>query len=207
MILAPAEAFQCLRSSVLLPGLWALCAENQRIHHRVHRGHRTSMMSATFTLRNYEPHDFAAIHRLDQACFPSGISYSKTTLKYFLSLRSADCIVAIENDRIAAFILTEENPPLAHIITLDVAEAIRRRGVGTLLLQESERNLILRGVRHVLLETAIENSAAVAFWQRHGYRIEAVLKRYYLGRLDAYEMRKILPKTNQTSATPSGGSH
>jgi [ribosomal protein S18]-alanine N-acetyltransferase len=152
-----------------------------------------AQMPVTLTLRDYEPHDFAAVHRLDQACFPVGISYSKTTLKYFLSLPSADCVVAAEENRIVGFILTEENPPLAHVITLDVADAFRRRGVGTLLLAESEKNLTLRGVRHVLLETAIENAAAVAFWQCHGYRIEAVLKRYYLGRLDAYEMRKILP--------------
>jgi ribosomal-protein-alanine N-acetyltransferase len=145
------------------------------------------------TLRDYQPHDFAAVFRLDQSCFPAGIAYSKNTLKYFLSLASADCVVATEGDRIIGFILTEENPPLAHVITLDVAEAQRRTGIGTLLLAEIERNLSLRGVRTVLLETATENEAAVAFWQRHGYRIEAVLKRYYLGRLDAYEMRKILP--------------
>jgi [ribosomal protein S18]-alanine N-acetyltransferase len=144
-------------------------------------------------LRDYDPHDFAAVHRLDQACFPAGIAYSKTTLKYFLSLPSADCVVAAEENRIVGFILTEENPPLAHVITLDVAEAFRRHGTGSLLLAEIERDLSLRGVRTVLLETAIENEAAVAFWQRHGYRIEAVLKRYYLGRLDGYEMRKILP--------------
>ena len=54
-------------------------------------------------------------------------------------------------------------------------------------------------MRHVLLETATDNEAAVAFWQRHGYRIEAVLKRYYLTRLDAYEMRKILPGTGKTA--------
>jgi len=145
------------------------------------------------TLRDYQPHDFAAVFRLDQSCFPAGIAYSKTTLKYFLSLAAADCVVAAEGDRVVGFILAEENPPLAHVITLDVAEAHRRTGIGTLLLAEIERNLSLRGVHTVLLETAMENEAAVAFWQRHGYRIEAVLKRYYLGRLDAYEMRKILP--------------
>lgn len=147
------------------------------------------------TLRPYEPHDFAALYRLDQACFPAGISYSKTTLRYFLTIPSADCIVAADGKQIAGFILTEENPPLAHVITLDVAETHRRHGVGSALLEESEKNLTLRGVRSILLETAIGNEAAVAFWKRHGYRIEAVLKRYYLGRLDAYEMRKILPKT------------
>ena len=113
-------------------------------------------------------------------------------LRYFLTLPSADCIVAADDKRIAGFILSEENPPLAHIITLDVAESQRRRGLGSQLLAECERNLALRGVRTILLETAIENEPGIAFWQRHGYRIEAVLKRYYLGRLDAYEMRKLL---------------
>jgi len=149
------------------------------------------------TLRPYEPHDFAALHRLDQACFPAGISYSKTTLRYFLTISSADCIVAADGKQIAGFILTEENPPLAHVITLDVAETHRRYGVGSALLAESEKNLTLRGVRSILLETAIENEAGVAFWKRHGYRIEAILKRYYPGKLDAYEMRKILPNTSQ----------
>jgi len=151
------------------------------------------------TLRSYEPHDFAALHRLDQSCFPAGISYSKNTFHYFLTVASADCIVAADGARIAGFILTEENPPLAHIITLDVAEAHRRHGVGSALLAESEKNLALRGVKSILLETAIDNEGAVAFWKRHGYRIEAVLKCYYLGRLDAYEMRKILSGTGKSA--------
>src|SRR6266852_8954435 len=143
-------------------------------------------------LRSYDPRDFSALYRLDQSCFPAGISYSKTTLRYFLSLRTADCLVAMQDVHIAGFILTEENPPLAHVITLDVAEKFRRQGIASVLLAESERNLALRGVRHVLLETATNNDAAVAFWQHHGYRIEATLKRYSLGRLDASQMRKIL---------------
>lgn len=153
---------------------------------------RAYNLGMTVSLRSYDPHDFAALHRLDQACFPVGISYSKITLHYFLTISSADCIVAADDKRIAGFILTEENPPLAHVITLDVAEAYRGQGVGSALLVESERNLGLRGVRSILLETAVENEAAVAFWKKHGYRIEAVLKRYYLGRLDAYEMGKRL---------------
>jgi ribosomal-protein-alanine N-acetyltransferase len=156
------------------------------------------------TLRSYEPHDFAALHRLDQACFPPGISYSKTTLRYFLTLASADCVVAVDGTKIAGFILSEENPPLAHIITLDVAEKERRHGVGTALLEALESNLAARGVRAILLETAIDNEAAVAFWKRHGYRIEATLKRYYLGRIDAYEMRKILPGATGRAAKHSG---
>lgn len=145
------------------------------------------------TLRSYEPHDFATLHKLDQSCFPAGISYSKTTLRYFLTLSSADCLIAELDGRIVGFILSEENPPLAHIITLDVDTKQRRNGLGTTLLETQETNLAARGVRSILLETAIDNEPAVAFWKSRGYRIEATLKRYYLGRIDAYEMRKILP--------------
>jgi ribosomal-protein-alanine N-acetyltransferase len=156
------------------------------------------------TLRSYEPRDFAALYRLDQSCFPAGISYSKTTLRYFLTIPSADCVVALEDGKIAGFVVSEENPPLAHIITLDVEERHRRRGVATALLQKIESNLAARGVRSILLETAITNEAAVAFWQRHGYRIEATLKRYYLGRVDAYEMRKVLPAPVRKSGIQPG---
>jgi len=145
---------------------------------------------AGVAIRQYEARDFGAIFKLDQACFPPGISYSKFSLQYFLSLPAADCMVAEENKRIVGFILAEAHPPLAHIITLDVAESHRRRGLGTSLLGEMEKHFRFHGVHSVLLETSVDNESGIAFWQKHGYRTEAVLKRYYLGRVDAYEMRK-----------------
>jgi [ribosomal protein S18]-alanine N-acetyltransferase len=144
------------------------------------------------TVRQYEPHDFAALYKLDQECFPPGIAYSKTMLRYFLSQEGAECSVAIDGAKIVGFLLSEENPPLAHIVTLDVAESHRRKGVGSELLRESEAHLAFRAVKTVLLETATSNEAGIAFWERHGYRKEAVLKNYYPGRLDAFEMRKKL---------------
>ena len=150
-------------------------------------------------IRQYEARDFGALYRLDQVCFPPGISYSKFSLQYFLNLPAADCLVAEGGKKLAGFILAEANPPLAHIITLDVAEEHRRKGVGTSLLAEMEKHFQYHGVHSVLLETAVDNERAIAFWLHHGYRTEAVLKRYYLGRVDAYEMRKRLASTNQGS--------
>lgn len=144
------------------------------------------------SIRQYEARDFSALFKLDQACFPPGIAYSKFSLQYFLGLPTADCLVAESNSRIVGFILAEANPPLAHIITLDVAASHRRTGLGSQLLAEIEKHFRFHGVRSVLLETAVNNETGIAFWQHHGYRTEAVLKRYYLGRTDAYEMRKKL---------------
>jgi ribosomal-protein-alanine N-acetyltransferase len=143
-------------------------------------------------IRQYEARDFAALWKLDQACFPPGIAYSKTMLRYFIAQQGAECLLAEDGSKIVGFLLSEENPPLAHIVTLDVAESHRRHGVGTELLRESETHLAFRGVRTVLLETATTNVAGIAFWERHGYRKEAVLKNYYPGKLDAFEMRKRL---------------
>jgi len=151
-----------------------------------------TICGVSVTIRQYEAHDFAALWKLDQACFPPGIAYSKTMLRYFLSQEAAECLVAHDGGTIAGFLLSEENPPLAHIVTLDVAQSHRRHGVGTELLRESEAHLAYRGVRTVLLETATTNEAGIAFWDRHGYRKEAVLKNYYPGKLDAFEMRKKL---------------
>ena len=152
------------------------------------------------TIRQYDPHDFTAIFKLDQSCFPPGIAYSKTMLKYYLAQPGAECLIAGDGARIAGFLISEENPPLGHIVTLDVAESHRRQGFGSLLLAESEAHLMFRGVRTVLLETATTNEAGIAFWERHGYRREAVLKNYYPGRLDAFEMRKLLSAAPRSKA-------
>jgi ribosomal-protein-alanine N-acetyltransferase len=152
----------------------------------------------TMVLRAYESRDFAALYRIDQACYPRGIAYSKITLRWFLGLAGAECLVAEIAGKICGFILAERHPPLAHIITIDVIEAERRNGVGSALLNAIETHLAQHSVRIVVLETATNNEPAVAFWKKHGYRVEGVLKRYYLGRLDAYEMKKVLPTPKET---------
>jgi len=147
-------------------------------------------------LRPYEPGDFEELYALDHRCFPPGIAYSKRMLAYFLGMPQARCIVALEGGRIGGFIITEEDAPVGHILTLDVEETHRRLGIGTRLLAHSEAQLAARGVTEIVLETSVENAAGVAFWQRHGYRTEGILKGYYLGRVDAHEMRKTLPKAS-----------
>jgi ribosomal-protein-alanine N-acetyltransferase len=152
------------------------------------------------TIRQYDPHDFAAIFKLDQSCFPPGIAYSKTMLRYYLAQPGAECLIATDAAKIVGFLISEENPPLGHIVTLDVTESHRRQGVGSMLLAESEAHMVFRGVRTVLLETATMNDAGIAFWERHGYRREAVLKNYYPGRLHAFEMRKLLSAAPRSKA-------
>jgi ribosomal-protein-alanine N-acetyltransferase len=148
------------------------------------------------SLSVYGASDFETLYAIDQACYPRGISYSRSTLREFLTLPGADCLVARTGagpqPPVAGFIIGQSEGEEAHIITIDVLEQHRRAGVGTALLQALEARLAKRGTRRIELETATANAAGVAFWERHGYRKSGVLRGYYLGRFDAWQMRKAL---------------
>jgi ribosomal-protein-alanine N-acetyltransferase len=173
-----------------------------------------------FNLRAYETADFEAISALDRECFPPGIAYTRRMLQRYLAHPGADCLAAYAADEsstpassavlpgaaLAGFIVAEQKGSEAHIITLDVAEAYRRAGTGTALLVEMERRLAGRGVNRITLETAVNNEAGVAFWQRHGYSTVGVFKRYYLERLDAYYMVKALPSNARNARGHAGSS-
>jgi ribosomal protein S18 acetylase RimI-like enzyme len=148
-------------------------------------------------LQPYAPADFESLHAIDQACYPRGIAYSRSTLREFLSLPGAECLVAragqAPHATMTGFIIGESGGTEGRIITIDVLEEYRRGGVGTALLRAMEQRLAARGARRIELETATSNAAGVAFWEHHGYRKTGVLHGYYLGRLDAWKMRKTLP--------------
>lgn len=113
-------------------------------------------------------------------------------LRYFLALPTATCLLAVDGEQIGGFILSEIVGLEGHIVTLDVAEAFRRRGLGSLLLDALENSVARQGARAMILETAVNNDAAIALWKRHGYRNVGIIKRYYLGKTDALRMRKSL---------------
>ena len=143
-------------------------------------------------LRPYTSADFDTLLAIDQACYAAGIAYSKRILRWFLDQPGAYCVVAEENGKVSGFVLVEHEKTHAHLITIDVLEDARRRGIGTMLLDTIEHTLAARGARTIELETATDNEPAIAFWRKHGYRTMRVLKRYYLNRVDAYSMYKPL---------------
>src|SRR5690242_12842066 len=147
-----------------------------------------------FTLRDYSPSDVETLYAIDQACYPRGIAYSRRMLRWYLSRRGALCIVTQgtpENKAtMPGFILAEAHGAEGYIVTIDVLKAYRRSGIGTALLQEAERRLASMGAQYIELQTATNNEAGVAFWRRHGYRDVGIAQGYYLGRIDAYLMKK-----------------
>jgi ribosomal protein S18 acetylase RimI-like enzyme len=154
-------------------------------------------------LRDSYRSDFESMWELDQDCFPRGISYSKSELRAFLSQKTAETIVAEREGRLVAFVLgSRRNRTNGHVITLDVAAAARRQGVGRQLMVELERRFRAAGVKQVQLESAVTNMVAIAFYQRLGYRMVAHLANYYGPGLHAWKMEKALDGTANPQQEP-----
>jgi ribosomal-protein-alanine N-acetyltransferase len=168
----------------------------------------------SFTIRDFQPADFDTLWRIDQACFPPGISYSRTELKAYMRRRGSFTLVAAANPdsgsslgkdkkpsppidstntAVAGFIVAEAaNRGSGHIITIDVVPQARHLGVGSLLLRAAEDRLRAARCRAVELETAVDNVSALSFYKRHGYSVIRTYPRYYSNGVDALILTKEL---------------
>ncbi len=77
----------------------------------------------------------------------------------------------------------------AHVMTLAVREAMRRRGVAMRIMLELIRGAESMGVRFLTLEVRKSNHAAIALYKKLGFQVMGERKNYYL---DNYENALIM---------------
>jgi ribosomal-protein-alanine N-acetyltransferase len=169
-----------------------------------------------FTIRDFQPADFDTLWRIDQLCFPLGISYSRAELKLYIRRRGSFTLLAVDaaplttdvpdsgkgkktflsnplkDVAIAGFIVAEAGRNAGHIITIDVTAPARRAGVGSLLLRAAEDRLRAAHCRSVARETAVDNISALSFYKRHAYSLIDTFPRYYSNGVDALVLKKNL---------------
>ena len=156
----------------------------------------------TFIIREFMPTDFETLWRIDQDCFPPGISYSQQELKTYMRRRGSFTLVAVEGKEGEAggFIVAEaDGRGIGHVITIDVTDRSRRSGVGSLLLRAAEERLRLAHCSTVELETAVDNLSALSFYKRHDYSVTRTFPRYYSNGVDALVLEKDLQQDLQKS--------
>ena len=146
-------------------------------------------------LRDVRPSDFEPLYRLDQVCFEEGIAYSREELSRFLSVPSAEGVVAEEAGEIAGFAIGYlTRGRIAHVVTLDVHPRLRRRGLGSALLENLLGRLSKAGAREARLEVSAVNPGAIAFYGKLGFLRGRVIRDYYGAGRHAYEMKKSLAR-------------
>jgi ribosomal-protein-alanine N-acetyltransferase len=79
-----------------------------------------------------------------------------------------------------------------HVITIDVHPEARRHGLGSLLIEATCERLRILTAFLIVLEVAVNNHGALAFYDRHGFKRVRVLEHYYSRNVDAIFMTKRL---------------
>ena len=67
----------------------------------------------------------------------------------------------------------------SHILNLAVHELFRRRGVATILMNDTLKALKRRGCVFMYLEVRASNTGAQIFYERFGFKVESIRKKYY----------------------------
>lgn len=131
--------------------------------------------------------DAERMWEIDQACFEPGISYTIEIFYYHLLINRDPSFVAVDDGRIIGFILTSQTARAnGLLVTIDIMEGWRRRGLGAKLLEFAERAQKRRGCRVIKLQVGVENSGAIGFYEKMGYVKKKLLRNYYGTALDAF---------------------
>ncbi len=118
----------------------------------------------------------AALHR---ECFGSR-GWSLAQISGSLGLSTTVGFIAEADRQAAGFILCQMTPDEeAEVLTICVMPALRRKGIGALLLNAAFAAAKERKAARLFLEVAADNEAALALYEKAGFRVIGRRRGYY----------------------------
>ena len=148
-------------------------------------------------VREYREGDLEEIHEIEVKSYPTPWSRP-----FFLVMQKANphlFLVASHEDEVIGYIVGEvearntcqETRLLGHIMNVAVKKPYRRRGLGTLLMDEIEARFIKEKAKMAYLEVRESNKEAQELYSKRGYMFINKVERYYPDE-DALIMTKVL---------------
>jgi ribosomal-protein-alanine N-acetyltransferase len=131
--------------------------------------------------------DIREVLRIEHESF----EFSWTEQDFLACLRQRHCIgmVAEHDNRIVGFMIYELSKTRLHILNFAVAQAFRRSGVGTQMVEKLVNKLSQQGRQEIVLEVRETNLRAQRFYAAMGFRANRVLRQHYVDSAeDAYLM-------------------
>ncbi|XP_065919271.1 N-alpha-acetyltransferase 30-like [Dysidea avara] len=120
--------------------------------------------------------------------------YSVYTYRYFIHNWPKLCLMAkCDNQYVGAIVckldIHRYNSRRGYIAMLAVDKNYRKRRIGSTLVKEIIRQMIIEGCDEVVLEAEVTNSAALSLYENLGFVRDKYLHRYYLSGVDAYRLK------------------
>jgi ribosomal protein S18 acetylase RimI-like enzyme len=125
-------------------------------------------------------------------------AFSKREIGYLLKDYNSISLAAKVNGVVVAFAIgrmeQEEGTLYGHIFTLETLSLFRRKGIAKKLLKELEAMFGERGARESRLEVRENNVAAIALYQKFGYKQTGRLEGYYENATGLIFKKELVPK-------------
>lgn len=133
-----------------------------------------------------------ALARIHEAAFTHGRPWSAVEFGQLLDQPTVRLLGAAEG-----FALVQIVPPEAELLTIAVAPAAQRQGLGRALLSRAMEAAAAEGATRLFLEVDIRNAAAIALYEAAGFARTGLRRAYYrhpdATRSDALLMEIALP--------------
>ena len=125
--------------------------------------------------------------------------YSVFTYRYFVNKWPYLTYLAMDKEnknKCVGLIVAQlkEKSNSGYIAMLVVDKSQRRKGLGTKLVSLSINKMIKLGANYVMLETEIDNHAALKLYEKLGFIKDYKYRNYYLNGNDAYRLKLYLDK-------------
>jgi [ribosomal protein S18]-alanine N-acetyltransferase len=149
--------------------------------------------ASDFVVRSGKEADLDAVYGLECAAFV-GDRLSRRALRRFLRASHRPLLTARSGGRVIGYILVSLPPrsSAARIYSLAVNGDHGRRGVGRELLLAAERYARAHGRSRLRLEVRYDNAAAIALYEKLGYRCFGRHPGYYDDGAEALRFEKAL---------------
>ncbi len=90
-------------------------------------------------------------------------------------------LVCKEDNKMLGFLIFSPIKPEAHLLSIAVIKTQQSKGMGSLLLKSMISQCKVMGINQVFLEVRISNKKAIAFYQKYGFKKDAIRENYYSG--------------------------
>jgi ribosomal protein S18 acetylase RimI-like enzyme len=145
--------------------------------------------------------DLPAIEAIEDAVF-EGDRLSRRSLRYFLAAPGALILVLAFSDHVVGYslIAMRKKSVRARLYSIALNPGEHGRGLGRFLLHASEQAAKAHGARFMRLEVRTDNAAAIALYQKNGYRAFGRIDDYYEDGGEALRFEKALSPDDSKKA-------
>lgn len=127
-----------------------------------------------FTISVYKDWHFEGVKALWRDAFPELEAWRapEVAIPAKLAIQPDLFLVASDGDQVIGTTLAGYDGHRGWLYSVAVLSDHRRRGVGTALLREAERRLLVLGCAKIGLQIVPENAAVAEFYRQQGYDVE-----------------------------------